>query len=95
MAEYHKGADGAFERNRFVVTTKLLELKSRQGYQFLVASKRTWPLRSQDLFFALKEVPNLISAKSFFFQLNGRGHDCALSWHRTLLFRHNNVCKTL
>ena len=69
------------------MTTKLLELKSRQGYQVLVASKRTWPLRSQDLFFALKEVPNLISAKSFFFQLNGRAHDCALSWHRTLLFR--------
>ena len=35
-------------------------------------------------------VPNLISVKSSF-QLNGRGHDCALGWYRTLLCRHNNL----
>ena len=32
----------------------------------------------------------MISAKSSF-QLNGRGHDCALGWYRTLLCRHNNL----
>ena len=31
-----------------------------------------------------------ITAKSSF-QLNGRGHDCALGWYRTLLCRHNNL----